>query len=164
MKLLIIISIVSVFIFPAAYAEQLTHEEVVLYANRIIKNIYNDIWRIRDRYPQLQDFGPQYLSDTMELSSYYTKIKKIRIKGAESEYKHRFFREEQFMGDKDTLYISFSETSKIYGSIAIPAAGVKIVELDLYILIYSNTEDQFFKHDMINIVKQNAFISEQVSY
>jgi len=164
MKHFISLSIVSLLLLAPVYAQRLEREEVVAYANRIMRNIYNDIWRIRDRYPELKDFGPQNLSDTMELSSYYTKIKKIRIKSAESEAKQRFFREEQFTGDKDTLYITFSETSKVHGTIAIPAAGVKFSDLDLYILIYTNTENQFFKHDMITIVKQNAVVTEQISY
>jgi|GEM_PF-1613640 len=163
-KHLIIIFSVFSFVFPAVCVERLTHEEVIGYANQIMRNIYNDIWRVRDKYPQLKDFGPQNLSETMELSSYYTKIKKIRIKSAESEAKGRFFRKEEFRGDKDTLYISFSETPKIHGTIAIPEMGVKITDLDLYVLIYSNTDDQFFKHDMINIIKRNAIITEQVSY
>ena len=164
MKHLIIISIVSFFLLQPVCAQQLEREEVVKYANQIIRNIYNEIWRIRDRYPELKDFGPQNLSDTMELSSYYTKIKKIRIRSAESEVKRRFFREEQFTGDKDTLYIAFSETPRVHGSVAVPAEGGKLKELDLYILIFSNTDDQFFKHDMINIVKQNSVVTEQISY
>jgi len=163
-KYLIIISGIFSFVFPAVCAERFTREEVVNYANQIMRNIYNDIWRVRDRYPQLKDFGPQNLSDTMEVSSYYTKIKKIRIKSAESETRAKLFKRDEFRGDKDILYISFSETPKIHGTIAIPAAGVKVTDLDLYILIYSNTDDQFFKHDMINIMKQNAVITEQVSY
>jgi len=164
MKRIAIIFAIASFLFPPVYPEQIAREDVVRYANQVIQNIYNDIWRIRDRYPELKDFGPQNLSDTMELSSYYTKIKKIRIKSAESDFKHRFFREEQFMGDKDTLYVAFSETSRVYGSVAKPAAVGKFNDLDLYILVYSNTDDQFFKHDMITIVKQNSVITEQVSY
>ncbi|MDD4183509.1 MAG: hypothetical protein PHT53_06800 [Candidatus Omnitrophica bacterium] len=164
MKYFIAISIISFFISPKIYAESLDPEEVVAYANQIMKNIYNDIWRIRSRYPQLKDFGPQNLSDTMELPPHYSKIKKIRIKSAESGLRRRFFREEEFTGDKDTIYISFSETPKVYGTTAIPAGGVKVADLDLYILVYSNSEDQFFKHDMISIIKQDAVVTEQVSY
>ncbi|MFA5337916.1 MAG: hypothetical protein WC330_06255 [Candidatus Omnitrophota bacterium] len=164
MKRIAIIFAITILFFPPVYSEQLSREDVVRYANQIIKNIYNEIWRIRDRYPELKDFGPQNLSDTMELSSYYTKIKKIRIKSAESESRHRFFREEQFTGDKDTLYIAFSETSRVHGTIAVPAAVGKFNDLDLYILVFSNTDNQFFKHDMITIVKQNSVVAEQASY
>lgn len=163
-KLLIIGSIISAFFIPpACAAERLSNEEVVEYANQIMKRIYNDIWRIRKRYPQLKDFGPQNLSDTMELSSYYTKIKKIRIQSQENE-RRKLFREGEFRGDKDTLYITFSETARVYGSIAVPLAGVKLSDLDLYVLIFSNSDDQFFKHDMITIVKQDAVVTEQISY
>ncbi len=164
MKNFLLFSFMLSLVFSPAYSESLSREEVVGYANRIMKNIYNDIWRIRSRYPELKDFGPQNLSDTMELSSYYVKIKKLRIKSAESEARHRFFREEEFRGDKDTLYITFSETPKVHGTIAIPVKGFKISDLDLYLLIYTNSENQFFKHDMVNIVGNNAVMTEAISY
>ena len=163
-KYLLAIFVVSFFIFPKVYAESLYPEEVVAYANRIMKNIYNDIWRVRDKYPQLKDFGTQNLSDTMELHASYSKIKKIRIKSAESASRNRFIREEEFTGNRDTLYIAFSEASKVYGTTVIPTGGVKVAELELYILFYSNSEDQFFKHAIMSIIKQNGVISEQISY
>ncbi|MDD4955057.1 MAG: hypothetical protein PHP17_03340 [Candidatus Omnitrophica bacterium] len=162
---LIAVSAVFSFVIPRAHTESLSNEEVVAYGNRIIKAIYNDIWRVRERYPQLKDFGPEnLLNETLELPSFYSKIKKIRIKSAESEAKGRFFRKEEFRGDKDILYIAFSQSPKVYGTVAAPAAAGEVQELGLYILVYINSDDQFFKHDMIAIVRNDAVISEQISY
>ncbi|MFA5008622.1 MAG: hypothetical protein WC546_05320 [Candidatus Omnitrophota bacterium] len=163
MKHLIIFSIILFLSLPAN-AQLPSHEEVATKSNRIMKSIYNDIWRIRDRYPELKNFGSDNYSDTPELPSHYKVIKSIRIKSHESDVGRGFFKVADFRGDRDVLYICFSEGAKAFGTITTPTSGVKLPELGLYVLIYMNTDDQYLRHDIINIVRRNAVVLEQISY
>lgn len=138
--------------------------ETIKKSNIIMKKIYNDIWKIREYYPELHDFGPQNYSDTLELPKQYQTIKSIRIKSDMSKKKFSIFQNYEFSGSKDTIYICFSDKSKAFGTVTVPFSGVYIRELSLYVLMYANTNNTFLKHDIRNILKRNARVTEEFSY
>lgn len=129
-----------------------------------MKSIYNDIWKIRGNYEAFRDFGPDNYSGTTELPSQYQRIKSIRVRGIIDTDRASAFRSETFRGERDLLYICFSDKNKAFGTLTIPFFGIYINELGLYLLVYTNTDDAYFKHDIKNIVTKNAVVVEQTSY
>lgn len=165
MKFLFFIFLGCAIILPGTGFSQIPdYDDAVVKSNRIMKNIYNEIWKIRNNYDELKDFGPDNYSGTPELPIQYQKIKSIRVRGVIDNDRATAFRSERFRGEKDILYICFSDKSKAFGTLTRPFFGVFINELGLYILIYVNIDNNYFKHDIKNIVERNAVVVEQTSY
>lgn len=160
----------SIFLFiflistAPAYSQNTNYDEVVEKSNRIMKSIYNEIWKIRDNYAEFKNFSPENYSGTPELPIQYQRIKSIRVKEFSDNERVGPFRSERFRGEKDILYICFSDKNKAFGTLTIPFFGIYINELGLYILVYVNADNNYFKHDIKNIVTRNAVVVEQTSY
>jgi hypothetical protein len=153
-----------IFLFVCGMAHyQITDQEkeVIVKSNLIMKNIYNDLWKIRDRYKDLENFGPENYSDTPELPAQYQTIKSIRLKGTSVKaLKRSIFGDINFRGDLDLLYICFSDKKKAFGTLTEPISSIYVKSVGLYLLVYSTTEDRYFIYDINKIAKKNTTILE----
>ncbi len=163
LRLSLFLFIFSISVTPA-YSQLVNYEEIVEKSNRIMKSIYSELWRIRNNYDELKGFGPENYSTTPELPIQYQNIKSIRIRSTTDNDRATVFRSEHFRGEKDILYICFSDKNKAFGTLTIPFCGVYIKELGLYILAYINVDDKYFERDIKNILIRNAVVVEQTSY
>jgi hypothetical protein len=151
----------------SSYAAEITSEndrnaDIIAKCNKIIENIYNDIWRVRNNYAELEDFGPQDYSDTKEVASQFKAIRSIRIKSVQSEKKKGgIFNTYGLAGEKDILNICFSESNKAFATRAKPTFNIFVKDVGFYILVYSTSDDNFFNHEIISIVKKNAVVTEE---
>ncbi|MFA5271286.1 MAG: hypothetical protein WC412_02965 [Candidatus Omnitrophota bacterium] len=164
MRYFIIVAVTLIFFPFSGHADSSGYEEVIVKSNRIMKNIYNDIWRIRGNYDELSNFSLDNYSNTKELPIQYQSIKSIHIKGIQKREKFNIFKQNDFGGDKDVIYICFSDKNKAFGTLTQPFVGVYVDELCLYLLVYANTDNVYLKHDITNIIKRNAVVVEQTSY
>ncbi|MFA6282404.1 MAG: hypothetical protein WCY05_07910 [Candidatus Omnitrophota bacterium] len=155
-----------IFVISTApvYSQTPNYDEVIEKSNRIIKSIYDELWRIRNSYGELKDFCPDNYSDTPELPAQYQRIKSIRIVGGSENERTNIFKNKRSRGGNDIIYICFSDQPKAFGMAATPFFGIKMKELGLYIIVYANTENDYLKRAVKSIVTRNAIVTEQISY
>jgi hypothetical protein len=134
--------------------------EIVETCNEIMKNIYNDIWRIRESYKELKDFGPQNYSDNPEMPRKFKNIKTLRIKNKENFYiKTGFFHSDVYRADVDLFYIFFSTDNRAFGAKSEPFVRLYFKEYGIYLLVYSRSNNNFLRSHIYKIVNKNARLS-----
>ncbi|MEI8349662.1 MAG: hypothetical protein WCI77_05870 [Candidatus Omnitrophota bacterium] len=142
---------------PATTSQEAASREVVEKANAIMKNIYTELWRLKSKYKELEDFGPQNYSDTPQMPVDYQKIKSIRLESSRtSEVKRGFFSDRSFRGDRDEFYICFSDTAKAFGTTTLPNFYGFVKSVGLYLLVFTTTENRHLEYDLRRILKDNV--------
>jgi hypothetical protein len=154
MRFFTIVMMIAALVCPCARAQTADEKKIVKRANEIMQNIYMDIWRIRDGYRELAKFGPENMSDTPELPYQYQSIKCLRFKRADSEQSAHG--RSGLPSNMDALYIGFSAVKQAVGTFDDPTYVVYVKELRLYLLVYSRSDNRFFEHAIIKIVRKNA--------
>ena len=141
-----------------AYPQQLDYDEVIAHCNEMIRNIYNDIWLIKDGYKELDSLGLQNIHETAELPPHYRAIKNIRIENLEARASRgKFFLEDKYNPYiQDEIYICFSDAKKVLGIGSDPLLCIYLKPYGLYLLFFSSSDNEYLKKAINNILTRNA--------
>ncbi|MDP2924386.1 MAG: hypothetical protein Q8O30_11830 [Candidatus Omnitrophota bacterium] len=158
-QILAVIFACLLFFSSTAYGQAINEkdQEIVDTCNQVMKNIYNDIWRIKNFYKELKDFGPENYSDNPEVPKKFSAIKTIRLKSKESLYsKPGHFQSDVYRADFDQFYIFFGTQSTAWGARSSPAVSFYIKEFGLYLLVYSKSNNHHLRNHIFKIVGKNT--------
>lgn len=151
----------AIFLFlPSnAYPQTLKKAEIIDRCDEMIRSIYNDIWLIKDGYRELSDLGEQNICDTPDLPPDFRSIKSIRIANEEGRAGRSMSIFNDAMFDKNVegeLYICFSDGKRVLGIGSDPKIGIYIKPLGFYLLFFTASDDESFKHAVTEILMRNA--------
>ena len=160
MRAIIASVVCAALLFPLASGAQTADEQrVIKRANEIMHNIYMDLWRIRDGYQELSKFGPENVSSTPELPYQYQSINCIRFKRQGDQQGTRG--RSGLPSNTDEVYIGFSGERQAVGTFDEPTCAIYVRELRLFLLVYSRSDNRFFEHAVIKIVRKNGRSQEE---